>query len=143
MSAWQATCVLINDRAVLIEGAPGSGKSSLALALLDRGALLIGDDSLLLEASGGRLLAHPHPETRGLLEVRNLGLVDMPVAEVGEVALVIVLDPAAERFIAGAESTVREGVVLPLVRLWPDSPVLHIRAEMALQHYGLPPTRVQ
>lgn len=143
MSAWQATCVVIKDRAVLIEGPPGSGKSSLALALLDRGARLIGDDSVLLEASGERLLARPHPKTRGLLEVRNLGLVEMPVAEAAEVALVIMLDPAAERFIVGAESTVREGLVLPLVRLWPDGTVLPIKAEMALQRFGLPPSCVQ
>ena len=46
MIAWQATCVAIAGRALLIEGAPGTGKSSLGLALIDRGAQLIGDDSM-------------------------------------------------------------------------------------------------
>ena len=50
----QFTCVAIKGRGVLIEGAPGSGKSSLALALIDRGAVLVGDDGVTLAAQGGR-----------------------------------------------------------------------------------------
>ena len=38
----------------MIEGASGAGKSSLALALIDRGAVLIGDDSLMLAAEAER-----------------------------------------------------------------------------------------
>ncbi|MFM5886059.1 MAG: HPr kinase/phosphorylase, partial [Novosphingobium sp.] len=49
----QATAVAIGGRGVLIEGAPGSGKSSLALALIDRGAALIGDDGVALAAVNG------------------------------------------------------------------------------------------
>ena len=134
----QATCVAIAGRAVLIEGKPGVGKSSLALALIDRGAVLVGDDGVLLEADGARLLARPVPETVGLLEVRGLGLVPMPVATGMPVALVIVLDPDAPRFIEAAEAANRHDRPLPLVRLWPDSPVLAQRAELALRTYGLP-----
>lgn len=137
MIAWQATCVAINRRALLIEGPPGSGKSSLALALMDRGAQLIGDDSVLLEARSAELWAAPHPNTRGLIEVRNVGLVQRPVAEPHRVALVLVLDPKAPRHVETAETTQRAGVVLPLLRLWPDSPVLALRAEVALQIHGL------
>jgi hypothetical protein len=72
--------------------------------------------------------------------VRNLGIVEIvPVMVAVRVALVIMLDPAAPRFIEVAETTVRHGIALPLIRLWPDSPVLHLRAEMALRTYGLPP----
>lgn len=143
MIAWQATCVAIGERAILIEGPPGSGKSSLALALIDRGAILIGDDSVLLESVGVRLVARPHPKTSGLLEVRNLGLFEMPVAAQADVALIVMLDPSAERFITEAKSTVREGVAVPIVQLWPDSPVQHLKAEMALRRFGLPPACVQ
>ena len=59
--SYQATCVAIGGRAVLIEGEPGSGKSSLALALIDRGAALIGDDGVRLELRGNRLYASPPP----------------------------------------------------------------------------------
>ncbi|HEX7751384.1 MAG TPA: HPr kinase/phosphatase C-terminal domain-containing protein [Novosphingobium sp.] len=134
----QATCVAIGPRALLIEGAPGSGKSSLALALIDRGGRLIGDDGVLLEAHGGALIARPHPNTKGLIEVRNLGLVPLPVCEAAPVALALRLDAAAPRFIEEPETLTLLDIALPLIRLWPDSPVLPLRAELALQRYGLP-----
>lgn len=133
----QATCVAIAGRAVLIEGAPGTGKSSLALALIDRGAVLVGDDGVSLEQGGAQLLASPVPATAGLLEVRGLGLVRMPALAAVPVALVIVLDAQAPRFIEAAEPAMRHGSPLPLVRLWPDSPILALRAELALRTYGL------
>lgn len=133
----QATCVAIGARAVLIEGAPGSGKSSLALALIDRGAVLIGDDGVLLEARAGRLVARPHPNIHGLLEVRNLGLLPFPVRAEAPVALVLALDPQAPRFVEEAETAQRGGIALPLLRLSPEGPVLHLKAERALWRYGL------
>lgn len=132
-----ATCVAIDGRGILIEGPPGAGKSSLALALIDRGAILVGDDGVLLEQDGARLLASPVAETAGLLEVRGLGLVTMPVLAAIPVALVIVLDRAAPRFIEEPETVTRQGITLPLISLWPDSPVLPMRAELALRKYGL------
>ena len=135
----QATCVAIGDRALLIEGPPGTGKSSLALALIDRGARLVGDDGVLLEMCEGRLLASPHPNTRGLIEVRNLGILPHPCTAQVPLALVLLLDPAAPRYVEAAEQVIRAGATLPLIRLWPDSPVLAIRAELALAHVGIDP----
>lgn len=132
----QFTVVSVKGRGVLIEGAPGSGKSSLALALIDRGAMLVGDDGVALEAVGGRLLARPAPATAGLLEVRNVGLVPMPYVDRAAIALVIALDPEAPRFIDAPDEQVICGVRVPLVRLWPGAPVLALRAELALERYG-------
>lgn len=134
-----ATCVTIRGRGLLLEGPPGSGKSSLALALIDRGAVLVGDDGALLRAGGERLFASPPPRLAGKLEVRNLGLIDFPTAGEVPLALAIRLDPAAERWIAHAESEVRLGLALPLVRLAPGEPTLALRAELALARFGLPP----
>ena len=53
----QASCVAIGGRGLLILGAPGSGKSSLALALIDRGARLIGDDGVQIAGEAGVLRA--------------------------------------------------------------------------------------
>lgn len=132
----QASAVEIDGRAVLIEGAPGSGKSSLALALIDRGARLIGDDAVMLEPAGGRLLVHPHPTVAGLIEVRNVGLVTMPVASAVPVALVLVLDRDAPRHVESADMSQRAGIDVPVLRLWPDSAVLALRAEIALARHG-------
>ncbi|MEN9683417.1 MAG: hypothetical protein RLZZ427_1168 [Pseudomonadota bacterium] len=132
----QASCVAIGDRAVLIEGPPGSGKSSLALALIDRGAVLVGDDGVLLEPHAGRLCASPAPTIAGLIEVRNVGLLPYPTAARIPLALVLQLDSAAPRFIDAPEIAYRAGIAVPLVRLWPDSPVLALRAEAALARWG-------
>ncbi|MFM5954584.1 MAG: HPr kinase/phosphorylase [Novosphingobium sp.] len=133
----QASAVAIRGRAVLIEGPSGSGKSSLALALIDRGAQLIGDDGVTLDAREGRLFASPPPTIAGLIEVRNLGLLTMPTASDVPVGLVLRLDPAALRFIEAAERTGLNGIDLPLIRLWPDGPGGAIKAELALDRYGL------
>ncbi|MCB2059583.1 MAG: HPr kinase/phosphatase C-terminal domain-containing protein [Novosphingobium sp.] len=136
MPARQASCVAIAGRALLIEGPPGCGKSSLALMLIDRGAALVGDDSLLLDAENGLLLARPHPKTRGLLEVRNLGLIEMPVCEGAAVSLVIRLDEAAPRYVEEPDTVEIESIPLPMLRLWPNSPALALKAELALARFG-------
>lgn len=134
----QTSCVALGDRAVLIEGAPGAGKSSLALSLIDRGAMLIGDDGVAAECMDGALFASPPPRIAGLLEVRNLGLLHYPTAAQVRVALVLQLDPSAPRFIDAPMMVTRGGTVLPCVQLWPDSANLTLKAELALAQYGLP-----
>jgi HPr kinase/phosphorylase len=75
-----ATAVVVGETGILIRGRSGRGKSALALALLelahDRGlfARLIGDDRVLLEAKGGRMLLSGAPEALGLIERRGYGL---------------------------------------------------------------------
>jgi len=130
------TAVAVGCRAILVEGPPGSGKSSLALALIDRGATLVGDDAVTLAPREGRLWAAPPPNVAGKLEIRNLGLIDLPTAEAA-IALVVRLDPGAPRFIDAADTVAVAGHPLPLVRLWPDTPLLALRAEWALRRYGL------
>lgn len=133
----RATAVAMGGRAILIEGSPGCGKSSLALALIDRGAVLIGDDGVSLTRQGERLLASPPPNIAGLLEVRNLGLLTFPVASDVPAALVLRFDPASPRFIERADRTTIAGCSLPLILIWPDGSNAALKAELAMQHYGL------
>jgi serine kinase of HPr protein (carbohydrate metabolism regulator) len=137
MTPYQASAIAINGRAILIEGPTGSGKSSLALALLDRGAQLVGDDSVMLEVSDQRLVAHPHPQTRGLLEVRNLGLIEYPVCDAAPVCLIVKIDEKAERFIDQPQVLKILGQPIPLLRLWPSASLLALKAELALQRFGI------
>lgn len=133
----QAGCVAIAGRGVLIEGPPGSGKSSLALALIDRGAELVGDDGVVLSVRTGLLWAAPHPATQGLLEVRNLGILRFPASIGIRVCLKLRLNPLAPRYIDHADQEDIDGINIPVLQLWPESPLLALRAELALRHYGL------
>jgi serine kinase of HPr protein (carbohydrate metabolism regulator) len=131
------TCVAISGRALLIRGAPGSGKSSLALALIDRGGELVGDDGVTLERREGRVWAVPPPVTVGKLEIRNVGLVNLPATE-APLALVIRLDRDAPRFVEQASVAELLGDHVPELALYPDPAALPLRAEWALRTHGLP-----
>ena len=130
------SCVAIGGRGVLIEGEPGSGKSSLALALIDRGAVLIGDDGVTLTPGGGRLLASPPPNIGGLIEVRNVGLVQLATTS-APLSLVIRLNEAAPRHIETAHTVERAGLAVPAISLFPAGALLPLRAEYALEAHGL------
>ncbi|MFQ5955604.1 MAG: HPr kinase/phosphorylase [Kiloniellales bacterium] len=114
------TCVALDGVGVLLRGPSGSGKSDLALRLIDRGAALIADDQTRLEVGGGRLIASAPEPIGGRLEVRGLGLV--PVASVATAPLGLVVDlverQAVERLPDPAEVSFLDHSV-PLLRLWP------------------------
>ena len=135
-TAYQATAVAIGGRAVLIEGESCSGKSSLALALIDRGAELVGDDSLLLGEIAGALWAFPHPNTRGLIEIRNVGLAKLPSAP-APVALSVNLSTDAPRYVEEASMRSIAGVAIPALSLWLETSALPLRVEWALALHGL------
>jgi HPr kinase/phosphorylase len=88
-----ASAVLVGPRAVLIRGPSGSGKSSLALQLIEAArtgslpfARLVADDRAYLEVAHGRLLVRPALALAGLIEVRGVGLMRLdhePSAVVG------------------------------------------------------------
>ena len=74
-----ATALIVGHRGILIRGPSGSGKSRLALTLLQSAgagfARLVGDDRIHLEAVHGRLLMRPATALAGLIEIRGLGIV--------------------------------------------------------------------
>ena len=133
----QASVVALDGRALLIEGEPASGKTSLALALIDRGGVLVGDDGVLLANVDGTLWAFPHPNTRGMVEIRNVGIVTMQAIP-APVALAVTLTRDAPRHVEGSGLKDFCGLAIPSVALWPDTPVLGLRAEWALKAHGLP-----
>ena len=94
-----ASCIALEGRGVLLRGAPGSGKSDLALRLIEEGARLVADDQVALSSSSGRLLAAPPAQIAGLLEVRGIGIVSMAYTAQCPVDLVVdlVAPDAVER----------------------------------------------
>ena len=88
-----ASCVALERRGVLLRGAPGAGKSDLALRLIDGGAALVADDQVVLTRGGEALLAAPPAFIAGLLEVRGIGIVSMTFVPQCPVHLVVDLAP--------------------------------------------------
>lgn len=69
-----AGCVCFQGAGVLITGESGSGKSSLALALIEQGAFLVSDDRTDVYVQNSRLYAKAPQTLKGVLEVRGVGL---------------------------------------------------------------------
>lgn len=131
-----ATCVAIEGRGLLIEGPPGSGKSSLALALIDRGAVLVGDDGMVVEAREGRIWASPPPTIAGKLEIREIGIVTLPTTSA---PLCLALDLGAEpqRFPEPGSRAIAD-LTLSSLAFTATAPDAALRAEWAMRLHGLP-----
>ena len=129
------TCVAVGGRGLLIEGPPGSGKSTLALALVDRGAVLVGDDGVAIERRGNRLWALPPPNIAGKLEIRGVGIVEM-IASSAPLSLVLALGNAGERLPIPSPREL-EGVALPCLAFDAAATYAPLRAEWALRLHGL------
>jgi HPr kinase/phosphorylase len=105
--------VLIGNRAAMIRGPAGSGKSRLAWDLIDaamsgriRFARLVADDRVELTASHGRLLVRPPAALAGLIEVRGLGVRRVAFEPMAVAGLVIDLAAAdGERIPATSAQT--------------------------------------
>ncbi|MDO8883412.1 MAG: HPr kinase/phosphatase C-terminal domain-containing protein [Pseudotabrizicola sp.] len=87
-----ATTVAFDGCAVLLTGASGRGKSSLALQLMAIGAQLVADDQTVLNLQSGQITASCPPPLAGLIEARGLGLLNAPYLPQARLCLVVDLD---------------------------------------------------
>jgi len=117
-----ASAVLIGARAVLIRGAAGAGKSTLAFRLIQAGqngtlpfTRLVGDDRVHVEAAHGRLLVRPAETLAGLIEIRGLGIRRVPYEPLAAVSLVVDLGAADAHRLPAPDSAVTglAGIALP------------------------------
>jgi len=137
MTVLHASCVAIGGRGVLLTGGSGAGKSDLALRLIDRGAILVGDDGVVVAARDGRLHARPGSNIEGQIEVRGLGILAFPWKE-APIALAVALDQPVPRMPEELLPVqLIEGLTLPLIALDPFESSAPVKVEKALAMYGL------
>jgi serine kinase of HPr protein (carbohydrate metabolism regulator) len=142
------TCLALGSAGVLLLGSPGSGKSDLALRLIDqpgdglsgetRAARLVADDQVAIRRAGSTLIATAPAALAGLLEIRGLGLARLPALSEVVLRLAVRLTPAAEierlPDLARARMDIL-GVGLPLILLDPLSASAPARVRAALDHF--------
>ncbi|MCF8706601.1 HPr kinase/phosphorylase [Rhizorhapis sp. SPR117] len=129
--------VAIEGRAVMIEGRSGSGKSDLALRLIDRGAKLVSDDYTIAKRKGKLLLASPPVNIAGKIEVRGIGLVEMEHTSDVPVALVVQLFDTVDRMPLTPELRVVAGISVPVMKIAPMENSAPIKVELAMKTFGL------
>lgn len=133
MEQVHATCVCVDGVGVLIRGPAGSGKSDLALRLIDGGANLVADDRVDLAVSNGRLSATAPAPLAGLLEVRGIGVMQIDHQARKAVGLVVdLVDRNGVERLPESEFCDYMGVSIPLLRLWPFEPSATAKVRLAV-----------
>jgi HPr kinase/phosphorylase len=142
-SLMHGTCIALDDGAVLIEGPSGIGKSDLALRCIMQphqfdglalAAKLVADDQVLLERCTLSLWARAPASIAGKLEVRGLGIIDVPHAPKARLRLVVRLvgADAIERLPHPAQATIL-GLTLPAIRIAPLEASAPLKVLLALR----------
>ena len=132
-----ASCVVKEGRAILISGRSGSGKSDLALRLIDRGASLVSDDYTIVRRISGKLLASAPPNIAGKLEIRGIGIVELPASGDAPVCMMVDLSQEVERMPAAAAPVIVAGVSVPVLALSGLEASAPVKVEVALARFGL------
>jgi serine kinase of HPr protein (carbohydrate metabolism regulator) len=132
-----ATTVAKDGRAVVIAGRSGSGKSDLALRLLERGFVLVSDDQTMLRKAEDKLLASAPETIRGKLEVRGIGIVEVVSEDSAAVSLIVELSNEIKRLPDDGDRRVILGIGVPLIRLDGLEASAPAKVALALERIGL------
>jgi serine kinase of HPr protein (carbohydrate metabolism regulator) len=131
------TTVALDGRAVLISGPSGSGKSDLALRLLDRGFVLVSDDRTIVRKEGSRLIASAPETIKGKLEVRGVGIVEMEHQRDVPIALVVELSSDIQRLPDEGRERLILGAAIPLINVDAMTASAPSKVAVALDRLGL------
>jgi len=132
-----ASCVAADGRAVMITGPSGSGKSDLALRLIDRGFALVSDDRTVIRKDGSRLIASAPETIKGKLEIRGIGIVDMETVNDVPIALVVELTGDMQRMPDDSQQRMILGLGVPLVNVNAMTASAPAKVVVALDRLGL------
>ncbi len=128
-----ATAVAIGDHGVIIQGPSGSGKSDLALRIVDRGALLISDDQVIAKKDNDSIRLHAPTNIAGKMELYSLGIYEVPHVSDIELVMTVQLSDDAERYPMDQQLDILLGMNIPLIKLDGRLASAPIKVEMALQ----------
>ncbi len=138
-----ATALIVGGKGVIIFGAPGAGKTALALELIRESlrdnieAMLVSDDRVDLALTDGKLVASPPAQLAGLIEVRGSGIHEIGYVESAalDLAVNLVDTQKAERISPAEPQLIAHGVKLPALKLPIGYTGPQVRAVLA--HLGL------
>jgi len=137
-----ATAVALGARAVLLRGPSGSGKSDLALRLIDAGARLVADDQTELLRRGDRILVRAPAAIAGLIEARGVGILRLEAID--EAALVLIADLVAPERVERLPEPRREeffGIAVPVVAMAPFEASAAAKLRLAVAKMARPRPR--
>ena len=87
-----ATLISFCNKGILFIGKSGCGKSDTALRMImEKGAKLVADDRVVLEAVNNKVLGHAPENLKGLLEIRNIGIGQFDIKPAEEISLCVEL----------------------------------------------------
>jgi serine kinase of HPr protein (carbohydrate metabolism regulator) len=130
-----ATSIAVGGAGILLCGPSGSGKSDLALRLIDEGALLVADDQTELRFIDDSVRLSAPASIAGKIEVRGLGILEMPSAKSAPLFLVanLVAPRAVERY-PETRTCCYFGREFPLLALAPFEASVTAKLRLALRH---------
>lgn len=118
MTLLHGTTVEIDGLGIFITGPSGSGKSDLAIRLMDRGAKLVADDYTEILVVNNGLSARPPQNIKGKIEARGIGIIKVENINQTDISIVVQLQEADEiERMPETQNVTIEGVELPVVFL--------------------------
>ena len=115
-----ASAICVMGQGVLFLGDSGSGKSDMSLRMIAQyGAKLISDDRVDIKNVNNCLIASAPKSIQGLLEVRGVGIVDVPTIDQSEINIVVQLVTSNIDRMPEKATYEIEGITLPFIKINP------------------------
>lgn len=112
-------CLWVNETGVLILGDAASGKTELALTMINSGrGTLVADDQVIIEREHKILMARPPEGLQGLMQIHGIGIVNFDNIVPVPLHLIIELVPHTDVPLIPEKSEKEiQGLSLPLLKL--------------------------